>query len=60
MELENLEKITEWIQGACRGIRDFYGSRPPYLGLEYAMMSLTYLRNETGIKIKEIKSRILG
>ena len=59
MTLEQLAKKTKWIQGACRGIRNFYENRPPYLESTYIMMSITHLVNETGIRIKEIKSKSL-
>ncbi len=58
MKLENLAKKTRWLPKIGKAIRDFYGSRPPYVGLTYVMMSFTYLVNETGIGIEKIKSRI--
>ena len=58
MTLEQLAEKTKWIQRVCRGIRNFYENRPPYLESTYMMMSITHLVNKTETRIKEIKSKI--
>jgi len=59
MRLENLSKKTEWIQGVCRGIKDFYENKPPYFQLTDITTPFSYIINGFGRRIDEIKLRIL-
>ena len=57
MKLEKLAKKTEWIQGVCREIRNFYENRPPYLDIT---TPLNYIINKAGRRINEIKCSYAG